>query len=207
MEQATSFSGWAIVEQMGHKTIVGHVSEQLVAGVPLLRIDVPGLDGSTDPKATQFIHTSTLYALTPTTEAIARKAAARTVTPAVPFGLLPPSGPDVDFDDIDDDDPEDRDRKAVDQLLVDHGLAGVIELLIANYTDVPEPDSDRYTAILEHAKKLVDTDGGWPERTAPAVDEPPFLVGENVPPPLAPSAELTPPPAFTPDANDDGIPF
>lgn len=189
-QQAAPFEGWALVEQMGHKSVAGYVREQLVAGVPLLRIDVPGPDGSTEPIATQFIHASTLYALTPMAEAMVRKVAARTqVQPAATWGMgaLPAGRGDddrVDFDDIDDEgDP----MKVLDDLITDHGgLSGVLALLIENHKDVAEPESDRYTAILEHAKELVDTADAWPMREAPASAEPRDEVQGNeieVPPP------------------------
>lgn len=144
---AEQFSGWALVEQMGHKSIAGFVREELLAGVPLLRIDVPGQ--SDEPIATQYIHASTIYALTPMAEDLVRKVAARTrVEPAATWGVdraLPPAPDEV-----------------IDELLVNRGLAGVLELLSANYRDVPEPDCDRYVAILEHARSMVDGHR-WPD--------------------------------------------
>ncbi len=178
MEPNTSLPGWAIVEQMGHKTIAGFVSEVQLAGVPMLRIDVPAHDPEGDPVATQFIHASTLYALTPTAEAIVRQIAKRTrVEPAATWGL-PRGLPEPEDIDVDDDEPE----KVIDDLLVNHGLAGVLELIADNYRHVPEPDSDRCVAILEHAKELVDADGRWPERTAEAIQPPPV---EIAPPPCS----------------------
>lgn len=64
--------GWLLVEQLGHKRLAGWVREMTVAGVGMLRVDVPG-----DPPVTQFIHPSTLYALTPIDEALARQLAVR----------------------------------------------------------------------------------------------------------------------------------
>lgn len=97
-EQINGFTGWAIVEQLGHKTLACFVREVQLAGVPMLRLDVP--DGekpiTESAVATQFIHASTLYALTPTTEAVVRKASARTVAGPAVWGLtaLPePSDP------------------------------------------------------------------------------------------------------------------
>lgn len=84
-----AFEGFAIVEQMGHKTIAGYVRQVELAGVALLRVDVPDGDKPIEEAcATQFIHASTLYALTPTAEAIVRKVAARTrVSPAATWGV------------------------------------------------------------------------------------------------------------------------
>jgi hypothetical protein len=58
---------WAIVELMGHVTIIGRVTEAQLAGVPVLRIDRP------DERA-QYIAPQSLYRLTPCTEDEARQA-------------------------------------------------------------------------------------------------------------------------------------
>lgn len=65
------FDSWAIVELMGHRKLAGRVSEQIVAGVPLLRIDVPDA-GPKIPGFTTFYGASSIYSLTPTTEEICR---------------------------------------------------------------------------------------------------------------------------------------
>lgn len=69
------FDQWAIVELMGHRKIAGRVTEQIIAGVPLLRIDVPTILASDTlpvlPGYTQFYGASSIYCLTPTTEQIA----------------------------------------------------------------------------------------------------------------------------------------
>ncbi len=65
-----SFDAWAIVELMGHRKLAGRVSEQIIAGAPLLRIDVP--DCETVPGFTTYYGASSIYSLTPTTETICR---------------------------------------------------------------------------------------------------------------------------------------
>ncbi|MBZ5662729.1 MAG: acetyltransferase [Acidobacteriia bacterium] len=65
-----SFDTWAIVELMGHRKLAGRVSEQIIAGVPLLRIDVPQCVAA--PGFTTYYGASSIYSLTPTTEAICR---------------------------------------------------------------------------------------------------------------------------------------
>jgi hypothetical protein len=67
--------GWAIVELMGHRRLAGHVSEQEIAGAAMLRLDIPGTDDQAD--ITQLYSASAVYCLTPTSEEIARKIAAR----------------------------------------------------------------------------------------------------------------------------------
>jgi hypothetical protein len=70
--------GWAIVELMGHRRLVGRCSEVQVAGATLLRVDVPANETLGDPEvsATQLYGGGAIYCITPTTEEAARKAAA-----------------------------------------------------------------------------------------------------------------------------------
>ena len=67
-----TFEGWCILELMGHRRIGGYVREQQIAGAGFLRIDVPGSDSEPEVVATQFYPPSSVYCLTPTTEAMAR---------------------------------------------------------------------------------------------------------------------------------------
>lgn len=76
------YEGWTILELFGHRRLAGWVSEAELAGGKFIRIDVPGLDGH-GPRstvATQFYGPAAIYAITPTTEAMAR-AVARTCQP------------------------------------------------------------------------------------------------------------------------------
>lgn len=85
-DEDASFSGWAIVELMGHRKLAGHVSEVTIAGAAMLRLDVPS-----DPPVTQFYGGSAIYCITPTTEELARKvAAASRPTPVHAYGLPAP---------------------------------------------------------------------------------------------------------------------
>ncbi|WP_018501887.1 hypothetical protein [Parafrankia discariae] len=63
---------WMIVELMGRVRRAGRVREVEIAGEGFLRLDIPA-DGGT--RATQFVSPKAVYALTPTTEAIARAVA------------------------------------------------------------------------------------------------------------------------------------
>jgi len=69
----TKFSQWAIVELMGHRRLAGFVTEEEIAGVGLLRLDV--FTEGDKAEATQYYHPNALYCLTPTTEEIARAVA------------------------------------------------------------------------------------------------------------------------------------
>lgn len=67
--------GWFIVELMGHRRLAGWVTEQTIAGAGFLRVDVPGIGTDDGKVATQFFAPSSVYAMTPTTEAMARRVA------------------------------------------------------------------------------------------------------------------------------------
>ena len=64
-----TFEGWCILELMGRRKLGGWLSEQTIAGVGFIRIDVCGVDGK--PIATQQYNPAAVYCITPTTQAIA----------------------------------------------------------------------------------------------------------------------------------------
>src|SRR6185312_2055970 len=72
--QKETFEGWAILELMGHRRLAGNVREVSLFGGSFCRIDIPGPNNTT---ATQYYGASSIYALTPTTEDIARAVATR----------------------------------------------------------------------------------------------------------------------------------
>jgi hypothetical protein len=77
---------------MGHRKLAGLCSEQEIAGQKVLRLDVP-----CDPPATQFYGAGAIYALTPTTEDLARRYAARSAPEPVARWELPaPPRPSID---------------------------------------------------------------------------------------------------------------
>jgi hypothetical protein len=71
--QDDTCTGWVILELMGHRVLAGWLSEQTIAGVAFLRIDVP-TDGDV-PEGTQIYAPSAVYCITPTTEDTARRMA------------------------------------------------------------------------------------------------------------------------------------
>lgn len=71
--EAKEVLGWCILELMGHRRLAGYVTEQEIAGAGFLRIDVPA-DGD-EVAAVQFYAPASVYAITPTTEELARKVA------------------------------------------------------------------------------------------------------------------------------------
>lgn len=89
MSEKESFEGWCVLELLGHRRVAGFVSEQEIAGAGMIRIDVPGSEAG-GPAATQFYNPAALYALTPTTEEIARAFATRHKPQPVSRYELPP---------------------------------------------------------------------------------------------------------------------
>lgn len=67
------FKEWAVLELMGHRRLAGEVSEATIGGVSFVRIDVPEIDGQAP--FTQYYTGPAIYAITPTTEDVARKLA------------------------------------------------------------------------------------------------------------------------------------
>jgi hypothetical protein len=118
-EQETTFEGWAILELMGHRRLIGRLSTATIAGASFLRIDIPQ-EGDKD--ATQFYSPSAVYAITPTTEELARRAAhLNTVAPVSRFELPAPKAPadaatdlgqedDDGYNDFCEDEDDDLDR-------------------------------------------------------------------------------------------------
>lgn len=81
MSEQEKFEGWAILELMGHRKLGGYLHEATIAGAAFIRIDVPAFDpgGGQEGQiaATQFYSPSAVYAITPTTEDLAKAMAAR----------------------------------------------------------------------------------------------------------------------------------
>jgi len=68
-----TFSQWASVELMGHQRVVGRCSEEMIAGHPMLRVDIP--DG--EAFSTRYYGSSAIYCLTVISEDVARKICGR----------------------------------------------------------------------------------------------------------------------------------
>ena len=64
---------WAIVELMGHQRMAGEITEVTIAGHGFIRIDVPAT--SKAPAFTRMVSPSSIYAINPTTQDLARRAA------------------------------------------------------------------------------------------------------------------------------------
>lgn len=70
---------WAVVELMGHVKLAGRLSEEEKFGAKMGRLDVPQADGTF---VTKFFGGASVYAVTVTTEAVARQVARTASSPA-----------------------------------------------------------------------------------------------------------------------------
>jgi hypothetical protein len=112
MTEQNAYEGHAIVELMGHNVIAGYVSEQTIAGVAMLRVDVPKV-GDQEP-FTKFFSGGAIYGITPTTQEIAERAAQRLRSRPVSEYVVPVPPPrptlvdSTTGDDEDDDEDDDE---------------------------------------------------------------------------------------------------
>lgn len=95
---------WAIVELMGHRQRAGLCKEVEQFGAKMLRVDIPAGEGF----VTEFYGGSSIYALRPSTEEVARSVAERLgdPRPVAPVSYrLPPPADAHGEDDLDDERP------------------------------------------------------------------------------------------------------
>jgi hypothetical protein len=100
-----AFAEWALVELMGRQRIFGYVTEVVIFGAPMMRVDVPDAAGET--VLTRFYGNSAIYAVSPITKAaclamVGSQDAAPIKTWELPAPALEPpdAPPPPSFDDI-----------------------------------------------------------------------------------------------------------
>ncbi|MGI8333448.1 hypothetical protein ACRYCC_26145 [Actinomadura scrupuli] len=99
---AEPFTEWVILELLGHRRLAGYLTEATIAGHSYLRLDIPDGDptNTTTPLATQYYAPTSVYAIHPTSEDIARKVAARSEpAPVRRWELEPPVRVELDAED------------------------------------------------------------------------------------------------------------
>lgn len=69
---SNKFEAWGVVEIMGHQSLAGRLSEQVVAGANLLRVDVPQDINGEGAFRTEYIGANSIYRMRVTTEEVAR---------------------------------------------------------------------------------------------------------------------------------------
>lgn len=93
------WQGWAVVEIVGHSLVAGYVSAQDIAGAAFVRVSVPPI--AYDPASAvsswestgfdKFYNPAAIFAIVPTTEAVAREAAGRIAARPVKPWVVPVS--------------------------------------------------------------------------------------------------------------------
>jgi len=84
MDQGQQFDMWGIAEVMGHRRFAGRITEQTIAGAALVRVDIPEVVLDVDRDCmektvatySKLFGVGSIYCITPTTEDVARRAAA-----------------------------------------------------------------------------------------------------------------------------------
>lgn len=112
---AESFEGFAIVELMGRNVIAGYVTSEVIAGVAMLRVDVPAVGEK--PAFTKFLSGQAVYGITPTDEETVKTAANNLRTRPIDLWIVPErkalpvqvAEPDNDYEPDDDDYDDDFD--------------------------------------------------------------------------------------------------
>jgi hypothetical protein len=110
---AETFEGFAIVELMGRNVIAGYCTQELVAGVAMLRVDVPAVEER--PGFTKFFSGGSIYAVTPCDEEAATIAAKNLRTRPIEVWVVPerkalPAPTEGEYDDPNHYDEDDEDE-------------------------------------------------------------------------------------------------
>ena len=87
-EVAEKFESWGICEVMGHVRLAGLISEQVIAGVAMVRVDVPKTQAREG--YTRYFGAASIYGITPTSEETARYNAENIERWSSPVPFAPP---------------------------------------------------------------------------------------------------------------------
>lgn len=108
------YEGFAIIEQYGHRRLAGYIRPVEQYGAKMARLDIPAVDDQ--PARTLYLGGTSIYALHPCDETIARAAAATMPEPPIARWELAralPAAATIDPNDMDDDDYYDPDEDEV----------------------------------------------------------------------------------------------
>jgi hypothetical protein len=67
--ETTLVENWAILEIMGHERLAGRLTETTIAGVPMLRVEVPATEKL--PGFTRLLSGASIFSLTPVPQDVA----------------------------------------------------------------------------------------------------------------------------------------
>ena len=95
-ESEDTFAAWGLLELFGHQRLAGRLSEQTIGGCHFIRIDVPAVGDVAE--YTRFFTQDAIYAMTPTTEDVARRMAeAMRARPVQAYELPRIDGPKAEY--------------------------------------------------------------------------------------------------------------
>ena len=123
--EETKFSGWGLVEILGHVRVAGRLGERSIAGTNLLQVDIP-LSDEPDHFRTQFVGGGSIYALHPTDEETARALAKR-------LGTKPTYAYDVE-----------QQLRLESKPAADPTIGGQAQVVVDDDTDEDEEDFSEY---------------------------------------------------------------
>lgn len=101
MDSQEKFECWGVVEVMGHSRYAGKISELAIGGCNFVRVDVPGSEGC--QPFTKLLSQGSIFAITPTTEQIARGMAQQCRQEPISIYDLPPMQRQQSLEAFDDD--------------------------------------------------------------------------------------------------------
>jgi len=87
MSTDEKFESWAIIELFGHQQIAGLLTEAAIGGCSFVRVDVPEVNGR--PAFTKFYGSGAIYAMTPCSEEVVRRALLSIMPRPISVFLLP----------------------------------------------------------------------------------------------------------------------
>jgi hypothetical protein len=103
-KQADRPETWGIVEVMGHSRYAGRLSEDQRFGFPLLRVEVPAIEGAAAFE--KHLGGASIFAITPCSEEVARAAAVRFAARPITLVDFAPRLPAPQYDEDDEDDED-----------------------------------------------------------------------------------------------------
>lgn len=87
-EMKEPFESWGVIEVLGHLRLAGLVSEQVIAGVAMVRVDIPKTQSR--DAYTRYFGAASIYGITPTSEETARFNAENIERYSSPVPYAPP---------------------------------------------------------------------------------------------------------------------
>lgn len=159
-EQPEPLKTWGVVEILGHRRLAGLVSEQLLFGTMMCRIDVPTGDAFT----TVYHSGASLYSFSPCDEAMAREVARYSPAPRFGTGPLITLGyyheGEIQMDDVDPDDVDPSGDDSSDPMARTMPRLATFEPEDSEYININSPEGMRILSeAMQERQNRLDSDG------------------------------------------------